>query len=471
MTLLELMCPFELSDQAFITCMSILLGVPVPHARMLRGTPGYEDIDVWGDSLLNDPRHAARSRKASHDRLAFCLSNLAARAGLSSSAIQSAVPVAQEDTFRRGDIVTSVAGLSNRSATYRFSSQTVLITDVTIVHNFSSQHIFKADSLSEAERLKNDLYQSDYNNLGMAFAPLACNSFGQQAPDLLRYQWVVADKAAQRVTAVLTFSLPATALHSGIPEEAAPQIQTFKRLRQNFFRQSSQEVLISILEGVCERVFGRTFAMQSYPEYPDFFRRLSVPWSPSFLHLAPGSSPPVSPPGSPLPPVPSPPPVSPSVPSSSGSPRSNGSAFSVSARPHTRSGRISMPSSRLSDFISPNPPTSGGLGGSRVRGRGGRGRGALRRGATAPGLGRLQRGGSVPGRQAGEARRPPRGGGRLSVSQRVSVGLGGVVPPLGRIPPSLRGGRGCWGGVGRGGQRHPASSRAASASVSVSVAR
>ena len=191
-------------------------------------------IDVWADSLLNNPRHAARSRKASHDRLAFCLSNLAARAGLSSSAIQSAVPVAQEDTFRRGDIVTSIAGISNRSATYRFSSQTLLITDVTIVHNFSSQHIFKTDSLTEAERLKNDLYQSDYNNLGMAFAPLACNSFGQQAPDLLRYQWVVADTAAQRVVAVPSFSLPTPALDSGIPEEAAPQIQTFKRLRQNF---------------------------------------------------------------------------------------------------------------------------------------------------------------------------------------------------------------------------------------------
>ena len=30
MTLFELTCPFELSDPAFITCMSISLGVPVP---------------------------------------------------------------------------------------------------------------------------------------------------------------------------------------------------------------------------------------------------------------------------------------------------------------------------------------------------------------------------------------------------------------------------------------------------------
>ena len=54
----------------------------------------------WADSLLNDPRHAARSNKAFHDRLAFCLSNLASLAGLSSSALQSAVSVAEEVTFR-----------------------------------------------------------------------------------------------------------------------------------------------------------------------------------------------------------------------------------------------------------------------------------------------------------------------------------------------------------------------------------
>ena len=61
----ELMCPFEVSDQAFITCMSIALGVPVnpvPHARLLQGSPGYEHIDIWADHLLDDHRHTARSR-------------------------------------------------------------------------------------------------------------------------------------------------------------------------------------------------------------------------------------------------------------------------------------------------------------------------------------------------------------------------------------------------------------------------
>jgi hypothetical protein len=130
MTLFELVCPFELSDQAFITCMFFSLGIPVSHARLLCGTPGYEEIDDWADGLLYYPTHATTFRKASHDRLACCLSNLAARAGISSSAIQSAVPVAQKDAYHRGDIATLVSGLSNRSSTYQFSSQTVLMIKI-----------------------------------------------------------------------------------------------------------------------------------------------------------------------------------------------------------------------------------------------------------------------------------------------------------------------------------------------------
>ena len=44
---------------------------------------------------------------------------------------------------------------------------------------------------------------------------------------------------------------------------------------------------MAIFEGVCERVFGRTFALhclQSYPEYLDFFRCCAVPWVTGFLH-------------------------------------------------------------------------------------------------------------------------------------------------------------------------------------------
>ena len=60
--------------------------------------------------LLNDPQLAARSCKASHDCLAFCISNPAAPAGLSDS-LHIAVPFTEADTYQRGNIATSVAGL------------------------------------------------------------------------------------------------------------------------------------------------------------------------------------------------------------------------------------------------------------------------------------------------------------------------------------------------------------------------
>ena len=97
--------------------------------------------------------------------LAFFLSRFATLAGLSSSALQSAVPVAEEDTNCRGVLVILVAGchsLFTRSATYRFSSLTLLVSDVTIVHIFSGDHVFTADSLTAGEPLKNKLYQSEY---------------------------------------------------------------------------------------------------------------------------------------------------------------------------------------------------------------------------------------------------------------------------------------------------------------------
>jgi hypothetical protein len=122
MTIFELQCPLELSDQASKTSMSICLGVPVPHARFLHATvPDYAQIDVWADFLLNNSTHASRSRHSSHERLAYCLALLATKAGLPSSARLSAVPRAEDDSFRRRDIVTSVAGLNVASASYRFA--------------------------------------------------------------------------------------------------------------------------------------------------------------------------------------------------------------------------------------------------------------------------------------------------------------------------------------------------------------
>ena len=48
---------------------------------------------------------------------------------------------------------------------------------------------------------------------------------------------------------------------------------------------------MAIFEGACERVFGRTFALQSYPEY---LGRCAVPWvrGPRISSCPPPSSPP-----------------------------------------------------------------------------------------------------------------------------------------------------------------------------------
>ena len=101
---------------------------------------------------------------------------------------------------------------------------------------------------------------------------------------MLRYQWIVADRAAQRVVSLPDFSLPTAADLPGVVDEHASLLQLYQRRRQRFFRQSVQEVLVATFEGVCERDFGSAFALQSYPEYLDFFRRCAVPWVPDFLH-------------------------------------------------------------------------------------------------------------------------------------------------------------------------------------------
>ena len=111
MTLMDLMCPFELSDQAFITC--VFLGVPVPHHTRPPAIRRLCSHDDWADFLLTDSAHASRSRHTLHNRLAFCLSNLAARARLASSALQSDVPVAEEDTSHQSQALAALPPIAS----------------------------------------------------------------------------------------------------------------------------------------------------------------------------------------------------------------------------------------------------------------------------------------------------------------------------------------------------------------------
>jgi hypothetical protein len=99
--------------------------------------------------------------------------------------------------------------------------------------------------------------------------PLACNSFGQQGPDLLRYLWLMADRhAAQRTCSGLVPSSAFTA--SDAHCSASASVSALKACRARLSRQSVPEVLIAIHEAVTERVLGRTYALQAYPEYRAF---------------------------------------------------------------------------------------------------------------------------------------------------------------------------------------------------------
>ena len=120
-------------------------------------------------------------------------------AGLLSSTLRRAGQDGSGSVLGRiWDTATSVAGLSS-SSTYRFPSQTLFIADCQA---YSRSHDFKPSSLSlrdsDAEALKNHPYLSSCKTRGMAFAALACNSFGQRAPKLLSLQRTVAYRAATR---------------------------------------------------------------------------------------------------------------------------------------------------------------------------------------------------------------------------------------------------------------------------------
>ena len=111
---------------------------------------------------------------------------------------------------------------------------------------------------------------------------------------MLLCQLIVADRAAQRVVSLPDFSLFATADLPG-----AVCLNFTKTAVNRFFRLSVKEVLVAIFGGVCELVFGSTFALQSYPQYLEFFRSYAVPchqWVPDCFHAPIDQESPAGPP-------------------------------------------------------------------------------------------------------------------------------------------------------------------------------
>ena len=160
------------------------------------------------------------------------------------------------------------------------------------MHPFDSRHRLKEDILADAEAKKNRLYKEAYHGQGHAFAPLACNSFGQQGPDLLRYLWLVADRHAQRKCSDFLYLSASQDCHD-LPRDTGSGSQ-FKVCRARLYRQSVQEVLIAIYEAVNERVLGRTSALQAYPKYRAFFHA-PLPARPLLPPVPPAPSSPLAP--------------------------------------------------------------------------------------------------------------------------------------------------------------------------------
>ena len=111
MGLFSLTCPCEPSNAAFLTSTSILLGIPVPHTRVLGTQAHYRHIDPQTDLLLNDAAHASTSRYASHNAIVPVLAEQATNHGISTTAGLRRVPIARPDTTQRGDLVTLANGI------------------------------------------------------------------------------------------------------------------------------------------------------------------------------------------------------------------------------------------------------------------------------------------------------------------------------------------------------------------------
>mgnify|MGYP003347746889 FL=1 len=272
--LFALLCPFELSNPAFVTSAALLLGTPVPHALYLKArTIQYHDIDAFGDSLLTSAVHAAHTRIQSHDRIANTIAELATQHGIPSTTRH--VPLANHHSHRKADIVTCCGGLVLPDQDLNFGRTTHLVMDFELGHPYTSQHVFKPNNLSTMEATKRNKYVSDYHAQGLAFAPLVSNSFGQFGPDLLRLLWRLADHAAHH-------HLPSALQAAPVLDPAVnSQLQaTHKRLRGHIYVQSTYRLLAAFFESITEHIYGRTFTLKTLPRNQEIIAaRLQVqPW-------------------------------------------------------------------------------------------------------------------------------------------------------------------------------------------------
>ena len=285
----SLTCPFELTNAAFHTSSALLFGYPVPHARYLRSLHGASPLDPWGDALLNSSTHAANTRHASHDAITSMIANLASSHGVSTSARLQHVPLAAQDTMQRGDLVAMTSGiLSARSHT---AVPAKLVLDFVLGHTYTTAHRPKRDMLTALEDLKRRHYTQLYHEQGLAFAPLAANSFGQLGPEFLRFLWALSDHAARSCIPVPLPVLPLLSAVAPPDAQDTPAVLRYKRLRSQIFVQSRLHVLTAVYEAVTHRVYGKTFPLQNDPQYWDALSSLSAFCSGPHLPTAASNAP------------------------------------------------------------------------------------------------------------------------------------------------------------------------------------
>ena len=255
----------------------------------------YTGIDVWGDSLLNSSTHAAGTWHTSHNRLAEELAQIATSGGIFTTAIETQIPCINSSSRQRGDMMTRGGGRVPLKPSPHFNRYTRLIMDVQLGHVFATgNHVFKSSSIKDMETHKRGKYTDAYRAIGFAFAPLVANSWGVCGPDLLRFLWAVADHAARNahslpLDSILTVSQPGPSAHEP-PSET--QLLAFKILRGRLNLDYRLRFLTAVYEAITERIFGRTYALVSHPEYQERQAAVRAVWQPAcFPPLSGAASP------------------------------------------------------------------------------------------------------------------------------------------------------------------------------------
>jgi len=287
----------ELSNNAFITFMSVQLGIPIPHTAFMRSNiVGYDQFDDFGHMMFNNSTHGSRSWTLAHDSIACELAGLACESGITASV--KAVPTL-EGCRDKGDLVTLRGGAVPTNSNMNFDiSITRVVLDVTLVHAFDSHGAFKKDNLKTAANTKDRHYRDGYLRQGLASAPAACNTLGQLEPEFLRFLFNCADQAARRATEYI----PPTHNHPNSQRQDEVLSCQFVALRGRTFNTYRTMMLLATAEAATQRLYGRSFALACDSRYKAWMDHHKEPWIPVFHEpsrqvdlppAAPGRTPPL----------------------------------------------------------------------------------------------------------------------------------------------------------------------------------